>query len=103
MQFRIRRAPVYRRVFSGAAISLAYGAASVTFHGLDGLVPPTLGGTLSRGVVWTLVIAASVLVKEVVNKSLVIAAVKSSAPAIRISVLKCSAASHCTTMRPRSA
>ena len=86
MQFRIRRAPVYRRVFSGAAISLSYGAASVTFHGLDGLVLPTLGGTLSRGVVWTLVIAASVLVKEVVNKSLVIAAVKSSAPATSIRI-----------------
>ena len=86
VQFRIRRAPVYRRVFSGAAISLSYGAASVTFHGLDGLVLPTLGGTLSRGVVWTLVIAASVLVKEVVNKSLVIAAVKSSAPATSIRI-----------------
>ena len=86
VQFRIRRAPVYRRVFSGAAISLSYGAASVTFHGLDGLVLPTLGGTLSRGVVWTLVIAASVLVKEAVNKSLVIAAVKSSAPATSIRI-----------------
>ncbi|HEX3194262.1 MAG TPA: GGDEF domain-containing protein, partial [Streptosporangiaceae bacterium] len=30
LQWRIGRAPVYRRVFSAAAISLSYGAASVT-------------------------------------------------------------------------
>jgi diguanylate cyclase (GGDEF)-like protein len=84
LQFRIRRAPVHRRVFSGAAIGLAYGAASVTFHGLYGLMPQDLGGTLSRGTVWTLLVAVSVLVKEVVNKTVVIAAVKSADPATNI-------------------
>jgi hypothetical protein len=39
LQCRIRRAPVYRRAYSGAMLSLAYGAASVTFHGLSGLIP----------------------------------------------------------------
>src|ERR1700751_1811862 len=56
LQWRIRRAPVYRRVFSGAMLSLSYGAASVTFHGLSGLIPQGAGGTLSRGTVWTLVV-----------------------------------------------
>jgi diguanylate cyclase (GGDEF)-like protein len=84
VQFRIRRAPVYRRVFSGAAISLSYGAASVTFHGLSGLMPQEPGGTLSRGAVWTLLITATVLVKEVVNKTVVITAVKSADPATDI-------------------
>ncbi len=84
VQFRIRRAPVYRRVFSAAAIGLSYGAASVTFHGLSSLMSPEAGGTLSRGTVWTLLVAASVLAKEVVNKAVVITAVKSADPATNI-------------------
>src|SRR5690349_19689775 len=55
LQLRTRRAPVYRRVFSGAMLCLSYGAASLTFHGLSGLIPQGAGGTLSRGTVWTLV------------------------------------------------
>jgi diguanylate cyclase (GGDEF)-like protein len=81
VQCRVRRAPVYRRVFSGAMLSLSYGAASVTFHGLSFLIPPGSGGTLSRGAVWTLVIAASVLVKQTVNKTVLMTVVKATDPA----------------------
>jgi diguanylate cyclase (GGDEF)-like protein len=84
VQWRIRRAPVYRRVFTGAAISLSYGAASITFHSLSGLIPQDSGGALSRGTVWTLLVAVSVLVKEVLNKSVVITAVKGADPAMSI-------------------
>jgi diguanylate cyclase (GGDEF)-like protein len=80
VQLRIRRAPVYRRAFTGAAIGLAYGAASVTFHSLSGLIPQDSGGTLSRGTVWTLLVVVSVLVKEVVNKTLVMTASKGADP-----------------------
>ena len=84
VQWRIRRAPVYRRVFTGAAISLSYGAASITFHSLSGLIPQDSGGALSRGTVWTLLVAVSVLVKEVLNKTVVITAVKGADPAMSI-------------------
>ena len=84
MWLRIRRAPVYRRVFSGAALSLSYGAASLTFHSLSGLMPQDSGGTLSRGIVWTLLVTISVLVKEVLNKTVVMVAVKGADPATRI-------------------
>jgi len=80
LQWRIRRAPVYRRVFSGAMLSLSYGAASVTFHGLSGLISQDAGGTLSRGTVWTLVIVVSVLAKETVNKTMLMTVVKASDP-----------------------
>ncbi len=80
LQWRIRRAPVYRRVFSGAMLSLSYGAASVTFHGLSGLIPQAAGGTLSRGTVWTLVMVVSVLAKETVNKTMLLTVVKASDP-----------------------
>jgi diguanylate cyclase (GGDEF)-like protein len=80
LQLRTRRAPVYRRVFSGAMLSLSYGAASVTFHGLSGLIPQEAGGTLSRGTVWTLVIVVSVLMKEIVNKTMLMTVVKATDP-----------------------
>ena len=47
MQWRVRRAPSYRRVFSSASIGLSYGAASVTFHGLARLFPADPGGRSS--------------------------------------------------------
>jgi len=80
LQLRTRRAPVYRRVFSGAMLSLSYGAASVTFHSLSGLIPQDAGGTLSRGTVWTLVMVVSVLAKEIVNKTMLMTVVKATDP-----------------------
>jgi len=84
VQWRVRRAPVYRRVFTAAALSLSYGAASVTFHGLSGLIPQDTGGALSHGTVWTLVIVVSVLVRETVNKAAVLTAVKATDPGATI-------------------
>jgi diguanylate cyclase (GGDEF)-like protein len=84
VQWRVRRAPVYRRAFTGAAIGLSYGAASVTFHGLSGLVPQGAGTTLRHGAVWTLLVVISALVKWVLNKAIVMTAVKGSDPATRI-------------------
>ena len=84
VQWRVRRAPVYRRVFTAAALSLSYGAASVTFHSLSGLIPQDAGGALSRGTVWTLVMVVSVLVRETVNKAAVLTAVKATDPGATI-------------------
>jgi diguanylate cyclase (GGDEF)-like protein len=84
VQWRVRRAPVYRRVFTAAALSLSYGAASVTFHGLSGLIPQDTGGALSHGTVWTLVVVVSVLVRETVNKAAVLTAVKATDPGATI-------------------
>jgi diguanylate cyclase (GGDEF)-like protein len=84
VQGRIRKAPVHRRVFSGAALSLSYGAASVVFHGLSGLMPQDSGGMLSRGTVWTLLVVLSVLVKEILNKAVVLTPAKATDPAMNI-------------------
>jgi diguanylate cyclase (GGDEF)-like protein len=75
-QWRVAPSPPYRRVFSAAAVGLSYGAASLTFHGLSGLVPQNTGGALSRDTVWTALVILSALVKWAVNKALVIPAVK---------------------------
>jgi diguanylate cyclase (GGDEF)-like protein len=79
LQLRTRRAPVYRRVFSGAMLSLSYGAASLTFHGLSGLIPQD-AGTLGRGTAWTLVVVLSVLAKEIVNKTMLMTVIKATDP-----------------------
>jgi diguanylate cyclase (GGDEF)-like protein len=72
---RVRRGTVYRRVFTGAGIGLSYGAASVTFHGLSGLLPVTAGSSW-HGTVWTVLVFASALVKWAVNKAIVMTAIK---------------------------
>jgi diguanylate cyclase (GGDEF)-like protein len=76
IQWRVRRAPLHRRVFTAAAVGLAYGAASVTFHVLSGLIPRNLGGTLSHATVWTALVLFSALIKWALNKAMVITAVK---------------------------
>jgi diguanylate cyclase (GGDEF)-like protein len=83
-QWRVRHAPVYRRVFTGAAVGLSYGAASVTFHGLSGLVPEGAGGTLSRDTVWTLLVIVSALVKCALNNVMIMTAVRGADPAANI-------------------
>ncbi len=75
-QWRVNHGLPHRRVFTAAAVSLSYGAASVTFHSLSGLLPKNPGGTLSHGTVWTALVILSALVKWVLNKATVIVAVK---------------------------
>jgi diguanylate cyclase (GGDEF)-like protein len=84
IQSRIRRIPLHRRVFSAAAISLSFGAASVVFH----LTARQLTGQgLSvgfHGSMLLLVVAAVAVLQWAINTVLVLPAVKASDPALRI-------------------
>jgi diguanylate cyclase (GGDEF)-like protein len=84
VQLRVRQAPVYRRVFSCASIGLSYGAASMTFHRLSGMMTSTTGGTLRHSLIWTLLVAVTVLVRTVLNKAMIMTAVKGTNPAAKI-------------------
>jgi diguanylate cyclase (GGDEF)-like protein len=84
VQLRVRRAPAYRRVFTGAAIGLSYGAASLIFHGLAGLVPRQAGGALSHDAVWTLFVLISAVARWGLNNAIVMTAIKASSPLTRI-------------------
>jgi diguanylate cyclase (GGDEF)-like protein len=77
-QLRVRPGPVYRRVFTAAAVGLSYGAASVVFHGLSGFLPHDSHGMLSRGTVWTGLVVLSALIKWFLNNAFVMFAVKGS-------------------------
>jgi diguanylate cyclase (GGDEF)-like protein len=79
VQLRVLRRTVYRRVFTGAAIGLSYGAASVTFHGLSGLLPVTAGSPW-HGTDWTVLVFVSALVRWAVNKAIVMTAIKGHNP-----------------------
>ena len=83
-QWRVRHGLLHRRVFTGAAVGLSYGAASVTFHSLSGLVPRNPGGTLSHGTVWTALVLLSALVKWALNKAIIITAVKGANRSLNI-------------------
>jgi diguanylate cyclase (GGDEF)-like protein len=71
-------------VFSSASLGLSYGAASVTFHGLSRLFPVYPGETLIRATVWTLLVTIAVLVKSVLNKAMIMTAVKATDPGATI-------------------
>ena len=84
IQWRIRRIPLHRRVFSAAAVALSFGAASVVFH----LVARQFAGQgLSVGFhssMLLLVVAAVAALQWAINTFLVLPAVKASDPALRI-------------------
>jgi diguanylate cyclase (GGDEF)-like protein len=83
-QWRVRRAPIYRRVFSAAAIGIAYGSASLAFRGLAHLVlssSQTPGRNVST---WILVVAACAVIQWVVNQILVLTAIKASEPQTKV-------------------
>jgi diguanylate cyclase (GGDEF)-like protein len=82
--WRVRSGLVYRRVFSNATLSLAYGAASVAFR----LVPRQLAGARpgsgTHVLVWTALVTGCALIGWVVNHGLLLVAIRMSDKASRI-------------------
>jgi len=83
-QWRVRRAPVYRRVFSAAAIGLSYVAAALVFRELIHLVPGATASPAGHALTWMLLVAVSAAVQWVVNQVLIWTAVKGSNPDVRL-------------------
>jgi diguanylate cyclase (GGDEF)-like protein len=82
-QYRIRRVPLYRRVFSAAGVGLSYACASVVFHavtgeGFDTSAAPRVGAA------WVLAVALAAAVQWTVNAALLLPAIKGADPAVRI-------------------
>jgi diguanylate cyclase (GGDEF)-like protein len=83
-QWRIQRAPVYRRVFSAAAIGLSYVTAALVFRLLVHLVPGAAGNPAGHALAWMPFVAVAAAVQWIVNQSLVLTAVKGSNPDVRL-------------------
>jgi diguanylate cyclase (GGDEF)-like protein len=84
VQWRIRRTLPHRRVFSAAAVGLSLGAASVTFHGLAGVVHAAAPGSFGRAVAWSLLAVLSACVNSGMNKLLVGIVVRGSDPGTKV-------------------
>jgi diguanylate cyclase (GGDEF)-like protein len=85
--YKLLRLPgvvVYRRVFSAATLSLAYGCASVVFH----YIPASVAGSFPRSgehaLTWTAGVAVCGLLGWVINNGLIVVAIKLSDPSSRV-------------------
>jgi diguanylate cyclase (GGDEF)-like protein len=81
-QWRILRVPVYRRVFSAAAIGLSYVTAALVFHVLTGLVHGASSNPAGHALAWMAIVAACAAVQWTVNQILIWTAIKGSNPAV---------------------
>jgi diguanylate cyclase (GGDEF)-like protein len=83
-QWRVLRAPWYRRAFSAAAIGLSYVAAALVFHALIRLAHGAAANPGRHALVWMLVVAVCAVVQWTTNQCLVWTAIKGSNPAVSI-------------------
>ena len=83
-QWRIKRVPVYRRVFSAAAIGLSYVTAALVFRLLIHLVPGAATNPAGHALAWMPFVAVGAVVQWIVNQSLVLTAIKGSNPDVRL-------------------
>jgi diguanylate cyclase (GGDEF)-like protein len=86
-QWRVHKGVVYRRVFTGAAIGLAYGAASLLFHAIPSSFAGGTVGTGTHALTWTAAVAACEVVGWLGHHFLLISAVKLSDPTARLADL----------------
>src|SRR5215470_18802465 len=77
-QLRVHRGVVYRRVFSAAAIGLAYAAASWTFRSLPLQVAGPSPGEAGHAALWCLAVAGCDVLAWSINNTLIAAAIKLS-------------------------
>jgi diguanylate cyclase (GGDEF)-like protein len=82
-QWRVRRAPLHRRVFSVAAVGLSYVAAALVFHALMRLAAGAETPPTAHALTWMIVLALCAAIQWAVNAALVMTAVKGSVPAAR--------------------
>ncbi len=87
MAYKLLRIPglvVYRRVFSAATLSLAYGFASVLFHAIPASVAGTFPKAGGHALTWTASVALCGLVGWIINHGLLVVAIKLSDSGARI-------------------
>jgi diguanylate cyclase (GGDEF)-like protein len=83
-QWRVRQAPLYRRVFTASAIGIAYGSASLVYHGILPVGCHPRAYLWGHADLWLLAAATAGLAQWFVNQGLVLTAVKAADPSTRI-------------------
>jgi diguanylate cyclase (GGDEF)-like protein len=82
--WRVRRGLVYRRVFSNATISLAYGGASVAFHAVPARWAGAVPGAGSHVLTWVVAAAGCGALAWVINNGLLLGAITLADPGARL-------------------
>ncbi|HUZ25593.1 MAG TPA: GGDEF domain-containing protein [Streptosporangiaceae bacterium] len=82
--WRVRSGLMYRRVFSNATISLAYGAVSVVFRVVPLSVAGPRPGSNAHVLIWTAIVTGCALVGWVINYGLLLVAIRLSDRAVRV-------------------
>src|SRR5690242_18742503 len=83
-QWRVRRAPAYRRVYTAAAIGIAYGCARVVFTAVLPVGCQPRSYLWSHTPMWLAAAGAGALTQWAINQGLILGAVKLENPATRI-------------------
>jgi diguanylate cyclase (GGDEF)-like protein len=87
-QWRTRQTVLHRRIFTAAAVGLAYGAASWLFHAATARFPGVTPGPGYHWLAWLAAAGVCALVRWAVNSGLVMTAVKGSDPSVSIREVK---------------
>lgn len=82
--FRTQPVVIYRRIFSNATISLAYGCASLLFHAIPVSIAGNHPGTGNHALTWTASVAAAGVLGWIINHGLLVAAIRLSDPEARL-------------------
>ncbi len=82
--WRVRRGVLHRRVLSAASLGLSFGAASATFHGLSGTLTSLAPRSMGWSAAWLGIVVVSAFVYSVLNKLIIMTAVKGSDPSERV-------------------
>lgn len=82
--WRVRGGFMYRRVFSNATISLAYGGASVAFHAAPVRIAGAAPGAGSHVLSWIAVAAGCGALAWIINNGLILCAIKLADPGARV-------------------
>jgi diguanylate cyclase (GGDEF)-like protein len=83
-QWRVGRSSVYRRVFSAAALGVAYGCAGVVYRAMLPVQDHPRAYLWSHTAIWLGAAAACAVTQWVVNHALVLTAARSADPSTRI-------------------
>src|SRR5712692_2772137 len=87
-QWRVHKGVVYRRVFSGAGISLAYGAAALVFRAFpDSFAGPVIGSGM-HALTWTAAVAICEIIGGRGHHFLIVGAIKLTDPSIKLAELE---------------
>jgi diguanylate cyclase (GGDEF)-like protein len=87
-QWRVHRGIVYRRVFSAAGISLAYGAAALVFRAFPASFA---GGAIGTGIhvlTWTVAVVVGEIIGGRGNHYLIVGAIKLADPSVKLAELE---------------